>query len=640
MKVVCESCQAKYQVPDERVAGKKLKIRCKRCGAIVLIRGDLDPNLAAVSGGSVAAESLAPVTTSARAYQAHGVHGVHDAPLEWHVSLEGDTQGPFDTAGVRAWLDSQPGGWDAHVWREGFPDWMDARACTELAPPPAVQTYGLHEDEGPTQTFQAAAIAGPLMAEVARSNSVRNSAAARGSSVRTRSGVHNPSSPRIAQSNEALTGERHEDSVLFSTQGLQTMTSTPAYVPGPNPGFANGEGSGLIDIRALASLARQSTSQIAPGAAAVAARSGAQTQNNALSFGNEDDDGRNGLFQAPSSFGRIDSLAPVTTTTETSNVALPLAIVGGCALVAAAVLLAVLIARPSHPPEMVAVTTPQPSAAAQPSAASGQRGQEEPPEPQDRPEPALEPEAKADAPNAQETAPAEPNEEELATGKVKRQSHSTRTAIEEKKTGAPEEKNKPKRDRDKEEKAEPPSSLDEVMLADRAKPTSHPAAPPPDAAGSKTDPSKNSDVDSLLGARPTPKPSSKNRSIDDLLSGADKGTGATKPAAPAPAPAAAPAAAASTNAEASDLPASPSRDETLAAMRGVESAVRACTVGQNITGTAEAEIVVAGNTGRITSANVTGITGNVGSCIARAVRNARFPHFTKPTFSIKYPYRF
>ena len=27
MKVVCDSCQAKYQVPDERVAGKKLKIR-------------------------------------------------------------------------------------------------------------------------------------------------------------------------------------------------------------------------------------------------------------------------------------------------------------------------------------------------------------------------------------------------------------------------------------------------------------------------------------------------------------------------------------------------------------------------------------------------------------------------------------
>ena len=75
-------------------------------------------------------------------------------------------------------------------------------------------------------------------------------------------------------------------------------------------------------------------------------------------------------------------------------------------------------------------------------------------------------------------------------------------------------------------------------------------------------------------------------------------------------------------------------------MRGVESGVRACASAEAMTGTAEVSITVAGPTGRVTTATVTGITGNVGSCIARAVRGARFPHFTKPTFSIKYPYRF
>ena len=81
MKVVCESCQAKYQVPDERVAGKKLKIRCKRCGATVLIRGDLIEDGAAQNGQNSGpyeqlshprtsrpsiAESLAPIETAAR----------------------------------------------------------------------------------------------------------------------------------------------------------------------------------------------------------------------------------------------------------------------------------------------------------------------------------------------------------------------------------------------------------------------------------------------------------------------------------------------------------------------------------------------------------------------------------------------
>jgi hypothetical protein len=57
-------------------------------------------------------------------------------------------------------------------------------------------------------------------------------------------------------------------------------------------------------------------------------------------------------------------------------------------------------------------------------------------------------------------------------------------------------------------------------------------------------------------------------------------------------------------------------------------------------GTAEVAITVAGTTGRVTNATVTGITGEVGSCIAKAARNAKFPRFSKPTFQVKYPYRF
>ena len=36
MKVVCDACQAKYQIPDERVAGRKLKIRCRKCGNAIV----------------------------------------------------------------------------------------------------------------------------------------------------------------------------------------------------------------------------------------------------------------------------------------------------------------------------------------------------------------------------------------------------------------------------------------------------------------------------------------------------------------------------------------------------------------------------------------------------------------------------
>jgi predicted Zn finger-like uncharacterized protein len=642
MKVVCESCQAKYQVPDERVAGKKLKIRCKRCGATVLIRGDLAQAAAASGVDSIPPASIPPIHVS-------------EAPptLEWHVSRDGDTRGPFETEELRAWLSSEPGGWEVHVWRESFPDWIEARACAELGPPllapsevPGPVFDPHHEDEGPTQTFDAAALtAAPLMAHAAASRRAAQAAdSARSSSIRTRSpsGISTGAAARVTSS-EALTGERHEDSVLFSARAAHTFSnSAPAYTPGPNPGFAGGEGSGLIDIRALASLARQTSPRIAPGAVAAATAAAAAAQSggypvpdDGLSYGSEDDEAlgalRNGNGGA---FGRLDSLAPVSTGQQTSNVAVPLAILGGCALVAAAIFAAILIARPSHPPEAVAVTVPSVgqadslAAAAQPPANA--------PEPEARPsEPP--PAAVAEEPQANKEAAsalADERADELASGKAKRQPRLPRTAAEDKKTTAPEEKAKPK----KEEKELPPS-LDDVMLADKARPHSTapaPTAPAPTPAPEAAKPSNGpaTDIDQLLAAKPAKQPA-KSRSIDDLLDGAavDKS--------PAPKPAAATAAAVpAAAAEDSDLPDSPSRDEILAAMRGVEAAVRACAEGQQVQGTAEVQLTITGNNGRVTTANVGGITGTVGSCIARAVRNAKFPRFTKPTFSVKYPYRF
>jgi hypothetical protein len=233
-------------------------------------------------------------------------------------------------------------------------------------------------------------------------------------------------------------------------------------------------------------------------------------------------------------------------------------------------------------------------------------------------------------------------DEELSKGK--RQRASQGAAESDKEPPPVDDKAKPKKDEKPVQQDSP-----EVMLAERAKPvkqnppltvTPLGAAEAPNAAKAEAAKAMSADADPLLAAKPAAKPAaSANRSIDDLLNVA----ATDKPAATGSAPAPTAAAAATTSAasaEGDDLPDTPSRDETLAAMRGVESAVRACTATETVTGTAEVAINVAGATGRVTSATVTGITGTVGSCIARAVRNARFPRFNKQTFTIKYPYRF
>ena len=72
-------------------------------------------------------------------------------------------------------------------------------------------------------------------------------------------------------------------------------------------------------------------------------------------------------------------------------------------------------------------------------------------------------------------------------------------------------------------------------------------------------------------------------------------------------------------------------------MTGVKGAVSACAQGQ--TGVAFVNVSVAGATGRVTSAEVSGITGPAGSCIAKAVRSANFPKFQSKVFKVKYPFK-
>jgi predicted Zn finger-like uncharacterized protein len=638
MKVVCESCQAKYQVPDERVAGKKLKIRCKRCGATVLIRGDL----AAVG----LADGVAPGVDSSELSQAAPA-----AELEWHASIEGQSYGPFDTSTLLRWLDAQPGGWEAHVWRDGFTDWVEVRACPELmaaAPSVGVQSepapiasesdfaasngHDGHDDgeeeEGPTRTFAPEDVGVTRRPKTLTGAQSPDELRARPSAIRTRSSPAiaaapaaavgggwsggASASPRVTAA-QAMTGERHEDSVLFSTSNLQQVamtTSQPGY-SSVNPGFASGEASGLIDIRALASLAKQSAPQIAPGAAYDRYRA--------------DDDSRMAVMNQTGAFNRVDSLAPVSTTSSSSSAAVPLAILGGFALVAAAAFAAILITREAKQPEAASIPVVPDTAiaaAAQPTVT---------------PEPA--PAAAAPEPAAEEKAaeptPAEPESDALANGKAAKRPRSARTASEEKsKDTIPAEKAKPKKEK---ESSAPPSS-DEVMLAAKPAKPEKVAEPEPPPAKHDAKHSGNSDIDDLLGgtSKPAAKTASKSRSIDDLLDGAGDKPVAKKE--PAPAPAAAPAASAAAS-DADDMPPSPSRDEVLAAMRGVEPAVRACATGSE-KGMAEVQITVSGTTGRVTNATVTGITGEVGSCIARAARNAKFPKFSKPNFQVKYPYRF
>ena len=106
---------------------------------------------------------------------------------------------------------------------------------------------------------------------------------------------------------------------------------------------------------------------------------------------------------------------------------------------------------------------------------------------------------------------------------------------------------------------------------------------------------------------------------------ADTGSGARRAPPPPPPPA-------------EDLPETPERGAVQSAIQAVEGNVRACSPDQH--GTATVRIVVA-SSGRVTTATVSGqFAGTpIGSCVARAVRGARFPAFSAERFEITYPFQ-
>ena len=107
MKILCDACGTKYSIADDRVAGKVFKIRCKKCSAIVVVKGAPAPE----------PESQAS-----------------DAPLgEWHLVVDGQQSGPFESAELQRRHAAGELDDDALVWRDGMEEWAAFGAIAELA---------------------------------------------------------------------------------------------------------------------------------------------------------------------------------------------------------------------------------------------------------------------------------------------------------------------------------------------------------------------------------------------------------------------------------------------------------------------------------------------------------------------------
>src|SRR3954470_2372747 len=73
MQFICESCKAHLLVADEKIRGKRLIVRCKRCGVqIRIVDPALLPSQSAGKAGTASQSAARPATGPIRASQSGG----------------------------------------------------------------------------------------------------------------------------------------------------------------------------------------------------------------------------------------------------------------------------------------------------------------------------------------------------------------------------------------------------------------------------------------------------------------------------------------------------------------------------------------------------------------------------------------
>lgn len=164
MKFLCGSCRTKYQISNEKVRGKILTIRCKKCGAKILVRESLARD---VGGGTAVApvaeeEKVAEVQKSSKVARVGGsaaLASAYDvamdqgsaeaddmptsiapvpanldiAGVEWYVAIDGAQHGPYAFAELVRKLRAQEIVGRHYVWHDGMDNWQRVRDVEDLA---------------------------------------------------------------------------------------------------------------------------------------------------------------------------------------------------------------------------------------------------------------------------------------------------------------------------------------------------------------------------------------------------------------------------------------------------------------------------------------------------------------------------
>ena len=197
MKFLCEQCKAKYQISDDKVAGKTVRMKCRKCGHMIEVKAEVTETSVSKSlpppdgiatvpeapksgpqAGTAAGQPKAPLKPAAArpgslatslsaarpgaprppaasmaregalagAFQKQVSGASHkkddeisaaldmlEMSSEWYVAINGVPVGPVRVSELRRKASMGAVTEDSLVWQEGLEEWRPVRSVTELA---------------------------------------------------------------------------------------------------------------------------------------------------------------------------------------------------------------------------------------------------------------------------------------------------------------------------------------------------------------------------------------------------------------------------------------------------------------------------------------------------------------------------
>lgn len=127
MRFSCEQCSAQYAIADEKVGPKGVKVRCKKCAHVILVKplAEVVGEASAGADFNLAFEAEPPAPALAAPSPAF-------SDKEWYVAYEDNQIGPLDIVELERRWDAGEVTEDTLVWKPGFADWQAINNVQQL----------------------------------------------------------------------------------------------------------------------------------------------------------------------------------------------------------------------------------------------------------------------------------------------------------------------------------------------------------------------------------------------------------------------------------------------------------------------------------------------------------------------------